>query len=76
MPMTAALDNGQCSKHSGVCEAINDLKDAKRDQDSINIRIFNRLDEINSKLAWILGGVTVVGVLLTLFLGVLALYKH
>ena len=69
MPSIATLTNGECSKHSGVCEAVADLKEAKKDQDSINIRIFDRLDRINAKLSWLIGGVSVLGILITLIIG-------
>jgi hypothetical protein len=69
MPSTATLTNGECSKHSGVCEAVADLKEAKKDQDSINIRIFDKLDRINAKLSWLIGGVSVLGILITLIIG-------
>lgn len=80
MPSTATLTNGECAKHSGVCDAIVNIKEALKDhkdnlrealddQDKINVRMFERLDRINAKLSWLIGGVSVLGILLTLIIG-------
>ncbi|MFA5234454.1 MAG: hypothetical protein WC390_08660 [Sulfurimonas sp.] len=75
MHATATLTNGECSKHSGVCEAVADLKEAKKDQDKINVRIFDALEQINGKLAWLLGGVSVLGVIITLTIMIFSFFR-
>lgn len=59
----------QCVHHSGISKAIENLEDFRERQEGkegVNQRIFERLDAIGARLNWVLGGIALLGFLLTL----------
>lgn len=54
----------ECPAHSGLTKSIDSLEDFQKRQegtDGVNQRIFDRLDKINAKLSWMLGGAFGIG---------------
>lgn len=67
----------QCAAHSGIGKAIQTLEDFQERQEGtggVNERIFDRLDKINAKLSWVLGGAVGIGVVVGLLVGQIKLH--